>query len=135
MPCAPSPPRTFCQLNVVTSSLCQGRSIAKAAEVASQSVRPVRSAAIQSASGTRTPDVVPFQVKQRSRAGSTSSGGKWPYSAVRISASSFSCPTASVTQPEPNDSQASMVTGRAPSIVHIAISKAPVSEAGTMPMR
>ena len=31
-------------------------------------VRPWRSAAIQSASGTRTPDVVPFQVKMTSRA-------------------------------------------------------------------
>ena len=28
-----------------------------------------------------------------------------------------------------------MVTGRAPSIVHIAISNAPVSDPGTMPMR
>ena len=40
MPCAPSPPSTFCQEKVVTSSLSQGRSIAKAAEVASQMVRP-----------------------------------------------------------------------------------------------
>ena len=45
-------------------------SCAKAAEVASQIVRPVRSAAIQSASGTRTPLVVPFQVKTMSLAGS-----------------------------------------------------------------
>ena len=33
-------------------------------------VRPVRWAAIQSASGTRTPEVVPFQVKTMSLAGS-----------------------------------------------------------------
>ena len=46
-----------------------------------------------------------------------------------------SCLTASVTQPSPNDSHAGTVTGRAPSIVHIAISTAPVSDAGTMPMR
>ena len=39
---------------------------AKAAEVASQKVRPSRSAAIQSPSGTRAPLVVPFQVKQTS---------------------------------------------------------------------
>ena len=34
-------------------------------------VRPARSAAIQSAFGTRTPDVVPFQVNTTSLAGST----------------------------------------------------------------
>jgi len=43
--------------------------------------------------------------------------------------------TASVTQPSPKLSHASVVTPRAPSIVHIAISKAPVSEPGTMPIR
>ena len=41
----------------------------------------------------------------------------------------------SVAQPSPKDSQVKMSTGRAPSIDHIAISKAPVSEAGTMPTR
>ena len=50
----------------MTSSFAQGRPCAKAAEVASQKVRPARSAAIQSASGTRAPEVVPFQVKQTS---------------------------------------------------------------------
>ena len=45
--------------------------MAKAAEVASQMVSPSRSAAIQSPSGTRTPEVVPFQVNTTSRAGST----------------------------------------------------------------
>ena len=47
MPCAASPPSAFCQEKVVTSSLGQSRSCAKAAEVASQIVRPLRSAAIQ----------------------------------------------------------------------------------------
>ena len=42
-----------------------------AAEVASQMVRPERSAAIHSAFGTRTPEVVPFQVNTTSPAGST----------------------------------------------------------------
>ena len=42
---------------------------------------------------------------------------------------------ASVTQPAPKLSQASMSTPRAPSIDHIAISTAPVSEAGTIPIR
>ena len=48
---------------------------------------------------------------------------------------SLSCLTTSVTQPSPKLSQASTSTGRAPSIDHSAISTAPVSEAGTMPMR
>ena len=55
----------------MTSSFAQGRSWAKAAEVASQKVRPARSAAIQSPSGTRAPEVVPFQVKQTSASGRT----------------------------------------------------------------
>ena len=45
--------------------------MAKTAEVASQMARPSRSSAIQSASGTRTPEVVPFQVKTTSRSQST----------------------------------------------------------------
>ena len=40
MPCCASPPSTFCQDQVTTSSLGQGSSMAKAAEVASQRVRP-----------------------------------------------------------------------------------------------
>ena len=71
MPCAPSPPSTFCQDQVTTSSLSHGMFIAKAAEVASQIVRPSRSAGIQSPFGTRTPEVVPFQVKTTSRLKST----------------------------------------------------------------
>ncbi len=70
MPCAASPPSTFCQDQVTTSSLSHGSAIAKAAEVASQITRPSRSAAIQSPSGMRTPEVVPFQASTRSRAGS-----------------------------------------------------------------
>ena len=66
MPCAPSPPSAFCQEKVTTSSLGQSSRCAKAAEVASQIVRPSRSAAIQSPFGTRTPEVVPFQVNTTS---------------------------------------------------------------------
>ena len=66
MPCAASPPSAFCQEKVTTSSFGQSSGWANAAEVASQIVSPVRSAAIQSALGTRTPDVVPFQVKTMS---------------------------------------------------------------------
>ena len=67
MPCAASPPSTFCQEKVTTSSFGKSRACAKAAEVASQMVSPSRSAAIQSASGTRTPEVVPFQANTTSR--------------------------------------------------------------------
>ena len=70
MPCAASPPSAFCQEKVTTSSFGQSRACAKAAEVASQIVRPSRLALIQSAFGTRTPEVVPFQVKTMSVAGS-----------------------------------------------------------------
>src|ERR1700761_5060203 len=70
MPCAASPPSTFCQEKVVASSLSQGRSMAKAALVASQMVRPSRSAAIQSPLGTFTPLVVPFHTNTVSWVGS-----------------------------------------------------------------
>merc|ERR1719378_1372698 len=66
MPWAPSEPRAFCQLQVTTSSLDHSTSIANTAEVASHRVRPSRSAGIQSALGTRTPEVVPFQVNTAS---------------------------------------------------------------------
>jgi len=66
MPCAASPPKTFCHEKVATSSLGQSSRWAKAAEVASQIASPARSAAIQSPLATRTPDVVPFQVKTTS---------------------------------------------------------------------
>ena len=71
MPCAASPPSAFCQEKVTTSSLSKGSAWAKAADVASQIVRPARSAGIQSPFGTRTPEVVPFQVKTTSREKST----------------------------------------------------------------
>ena len=79
MPCAASPPSAFCQLKVPTSIFAQSIRWAKAADVASQMARPVRSAAIQSAFGTRTPLVVPFQVNMMSPAGSMFSRSQiWP---------------------------------------------------------
>ncbi len=137
MPCAASPPSAFCQEKVTTSSLAQSSVCANAAEVASQMVRPSRSALIQSAFGTRTPEVVPFQVNTTSDFGSTlERSGSSPYGAFStVTSLSLSSFWTSLTQPSPKDSQASMVTGRAPSIDHSAISTAPVSEAGTMPMR
>ena len=71
MPCPASPPIAFCQDQVATSSRSQGRSIANAAEVASQMTSPARSGSIQAPSGTRTPDVVPFQANTTSREKST----------------------------------------------------------------
>src|SRR5205814_3910860 len=79
MPCPPSPTSDFCHDHVAASSLSHGSRIAKMAEVASQIVRPRRSAAIQSPLGTRTPEVVPFHGKTTSRAGSTRErSGSWP---------------------------------------------------------
>ncbi len=135
MPCAPSPPSTFCHDQVTTSSLSHGISIANTAEVASQMARPSRSAAIQSPFGHFTPDVVPFQVNTTSRFQSTCDrSGILPYSALKVRKSEiFSWFLTSATQPLPKLSHASMSTPRSPSSDHIAISIAPVSEAGTMP--
>ena len=111
--------------------------MANTAEVASQIVRPARSAAIQSPLATRTPEVVPFQTNTTSRSKSTRArSGKAPYSASITRASSRpSWSSASATQAAPKLSQASRSTPRAPSMVHRAISTAPVSDAGTMAMR
>src|SRR6516164_3745818 len=136
MPWAASPLNDFCHDQVATSSLSQGSRIANTAEVASQIASPLRSSAIQSPLGTRTPDVVPFQGKTTSRAGSTfDRSGSRPYGAFSTRTSgSFSCST-SATQPSPKFSQASMSTPRSPNSDHIAISIAPVSEPATMPTR
>merc|ERR1719253_2321199 len=61
MPWPPSPPRTFCQEYVMTSSFFQSpMSMPKTAEVASQIVRPSRLSEIQLVLGTLTPEVVPL---------------------------------------------------------------------------
>ena len=96
-------------------------------------VMPSRSAEMKSAFGTRTPEVVPFQVKTKSASARTLlRSGSSPYGASRTSAGSFSCLVTSVTQSLPKLSKASSWTGLGPSIDHIAISTAPVSEAGTI---
>src|SRR4051812_44977960 len=120
MPCAASPPSAFCHEKVTTSSLAQSSGCANAAEVASQIVMPSRVPLIQSALGTRTPDVVPFQVKTMSDFGSIFvRSGSLPYGALTTATSfSLSCLATSVTQPSPKDSHASIVTGRAPSVDH-----------------
>src|SRR4029453_4145121 len=104
MPCAASPPSAFCQEKGTASSFGHSSACAKQAEVASQIVRPCRSAAIQSALGTRTPEVVPFQVNTTSLLGSTlARSGNSPYGALSTTAClSFSSLTTSLTQPSPN---------------------------------
>src|SRR3954462_2735851 len=105
MPWAASPPSAFCQEKVTTSSFAQSSGCAKAAEVASQIVMPSRVPLIQSALGTRTPDVVPFQVKTMSDFGSIlERSGSLPYGALTTVASfNLSCLATSVTQPSPKD--------------------------------
>ena len=113
MPCAASPPSTFCQEKVTTSSLAQSRAWAKQALVASQMASPARSAAMKSAFGTRTPEVVPFQVNTRSASGRTLVEVRQrAVGRVSTSASSFSCLTTSVTQSLPKLSKASTCTGQ-----------------------
>ena len=94
-------------------------------------------ASIQSPFGTRTPEVVPFQVNTTSVLKSIfDRSGRSPYGALSVvTFLSLSSLVTSLTQPSPKLSQASMVTGRAPKSDHSAISTAPVSDAGTMPMR
>ncbi len=62
IPCAASPPKTFCHDHVITSSFFQSIGIAKTDDVASHIVRPFRSSFIQLASGRHTPELVPFHV-------------------------------------------------------------------------
>ena len=92
--------------------------------------------AMKPASGTRTPEVVPFQVNTRSASARTRErSGSAPYGASSTSASMPSWSTTSVAQSLPKLSNASSCTGLGPSNDHIAISIAPVSEPGTMPTR
>ncbi|MNI26251.1 hypothetical protein D3C73_799420 [compost metagenome] len=101
-PMPASPPSAFWKLKVVTSSLSHGRSMAKAAEVASQMVSPSRSSAIQSAWSTRTPEVVPFHGNTTSLFGSTfDRSGSSPHGAVSTSGSSFRWSFTSVSQVRP----------------------------------
>ena len=71
IPCPASPPSAFCHDHVTTSSFSHGSSIENTADVASQIVKPARSSGIQSPLGTRTPEVVPFQVNTTSLSKST----------------------------------------------------------------
>ena len=62
--------------------------------------------------------------------------GSAPYASTLwlVTSESFSCFVTSVYQSPPNDSKCTTDTGRGPSTPTIAISTAPVAEAGTMPM-
>ena len=138
MPCPPSPPSTFCHEKVATSILSQ-RCRKRTPRWCVGEAEPV--AAGRDPVGVRNAHArggaVPGEqhvVDQRDRCRDRGAGRNRRRAQSRL-ASSLSCLTASVTQPSPKLSQASAVTPRAPSIVHIAISNAPVSEPGTMPMR
>ena len=122
---------------MTTSSFGQSSGCANAAEVASQIVSPSRSAAIQSPFGTRTPEVVPFQVKTTSvveidlgEIGQLAVGRLERRHVLELELlGDVGDPAFAEAFPGEH------VDGRAPSSDHIAISTAPVSEAGTMPMR
>jgi hypothetical protein len=108
----------------------------KGALVASQIVRPARSAGIASPFGTRTPLVVPFQVKTTSVSKSMREvddlavlGGLDRRVELQL-LDHVGDPARAEAFPGQH-----RAGPRAPSIDHMAISTAPVSEAGTMPMR
>ena len=136
MPCAASPPSTFCQLQVTTSSCVQGSGIAKTAEVASQIVSPARPSGIANEAGIRTPELVPFHAKTRSWAKSMRArSGNSPYGASSTRASRRSSRVTSDAQVRLKVSKARTSTGRSPSSDQSAASTAPVSDAGTMARR
>ena len=89
MPCAASPPSTFCQLQVTTSSLREVDRPSRTPPRWRRTARARRARAESSrAFGTRTPDVVPFQVKITSRSKSTAArSGSEPYGAESTRAS------------------------------------------------
>ncbi len=85
----------------------------------------------------RTPEVVPFQVKTMSRSGSWRRDRAAARNRLqnRRRSSSLSCIRGIGEPAEPKLSKATTSTPLAPSMVTIAVSKAPVSDAGTMPRR
>ena len=137
IPWPASPPKHFCQEKVVASNFDQSNFIANAAEVASQIVIPSLLGFIQSALGTHTPAVVPFQLKTISPLKfSFDKPGKSPYLTSEITTSfNFNCDWISFAQSELKLSQTSILIGLVPRRFHIAISMAPVSDPGTMPTK
>ena len=123
---------------MTTSNLVKSISIAKTAEVASHMDKPSLSFGIQSALGTHTPEVVPFHVKTTSLLKFTfERSGNSPYVLMSwmVTSSNFNCLVISFTQVKPKDSQPHTSTPLAPKRLHMAISIAPVSEAGTIPTK
>jgi len=76
MPWAASPAQCLLPGPGNDVELLPGSSMANTADVASQMTSPSRPAGIHSPSGTRTPEVVPFQAKTTSRPKSTVRGGR-----------------------------------------------------------
>ena len=138
MPCAASPPSAFCQEKVTTSSLAQSSDCAKAAEVASQIVRP--RAVGGDPVGVRHAHAGGRAVPREHHVAREVDGAKIGQFAIgrfqrRAKSASFNSLATSETHPSPKLSHASTSTPRAPSIDHNAISTAPVSEPGVMAMR
>ena len=117
-PCPPSPPSTFCQLKVATSILSQAISYAKTALTSRRRSTGRRGRRRSSRrSGTRTPVVVPFQVNRTSfdRVDCVEIADLAVIGAAHLGIE-LQLLDASVTQPSPKLSQASIVTGREPSM-------------------
>ena len=116
MPCAASPPSTFCQEKVTTSSLAQSRSWAKQALVASQIVSALAvggdEVAVRHAHARGGAVPGEHQVGVAGAPWSGPAAGRRARRAPRPS--SFSCLTTSVTQSLPKLSKASSCTGRGP---------------------
>ena len=138
MPCAASPPSAFCQEKVTTSSLAKSSVCAKAAEVASQIVRPSRSAC--DPVGVRH-----AHARGRAVPGEDDVGGRIDLGEIRAVRHRAPSIDGHVLELEllgdvgdpafAEGFPGQHGDGRAPSSDHSAISTAPVSEAGTMPMR
>ncbi len=136
MPCAASPPSTFCQEKVTTSHLDHSIGCAKAPLVASLKVMPSRSAGIQSKFGILAPEVVPFCVKMMSAV--VARQRQIRQHAVGTADVNAAIVRASAARPHRSpilrrsSPRRTRRPARAPSIDHIAISTAPVSDAGTI---
>jgi hypothetical protein len=135
MPCAASPPSTFCQEKVVTSSLSQSAGPAQRPRSRVADRQALAVGGMKSPFGTRTPLVVPFQVKTTSVSKSTAGEGRHLAVGRGLAHVVELQLLDHVGDPAFAEAFPGHHVGPRPSIDHIAISTAPVSDAGTMPMR
>ncbi len=114
MPCAASPPSTFCQDQVTTSSLSQAASMAKAARGGVGDHQPARGRRGSSRRRARARRrwCRSRRTPRRATKSTCARSGSWPYGASSTRASgSFSCLTTSVAQSSEKLSKASTSTG------------------------